>query len=260
MKYLASDLDGTLIHNGEIRKEDIDAIVKLKDRGYKFIISTGRGIKSIEEVFSKHPEVKYDYIVGCNGSIVLDKNRNIVHEAYISNEIGGDLLKDFIDEDKCCTHFESENENYLVDPVNTEDVSEFMNHFKEVISKEDTLNGNRKYSMISLFARDKCVKRAQLVRDKIADKYGDKLEAFRNQYFIDIAPKGCSKGAGINKVLELDGGNVDNLYTIGDSLNDISMFKITKNSFTFNNAEESVKVEANNYVDTVEECIDRILA
>ena len=51
MKYLASDLDGTLIHNGEISKEDIDAILKLKARGYKFIISTGRSIRSIEEVF-----------------------------------------------------------------------------------------------------------------------------------------------------------------------------------------------------------------
>lgn len=260
MKYLASDLDGTLIHNGEISKSDIEAIVRLKNKGYKFIISTGRGITSIEEVFSKYPEVEYDYIVGCNGAIILNKNREIVHEAYINNEIGGELLKDFIEEDKCCTHFESENENYLVDPVNTDDVAEFMSHFNGVISKEDALNGNRKYSIISLFARDKCIERAQSVRDRVANKYSDDLEAFRNQYFVDIAPKGCSKGAGINKVLELEGGNVDKLYTIGDSLNDISMFKITKNSFTFNNAEELVKSEANHYVDTVEECIDRILA
>lgn len=259
MKYLASDLDGTLIHNGEISKEDIDAIVRLKNKGYKFIISTGRGIASIEEVFSKYPEVKYDYIVGCNGAIILDKDRNVVYEAYINSEIGGNILKDFMDEDKCCTHFESENENYLVDPIETEDVAEFMGHFNGVISKEDTLKEKRKYSIISLFSRDKSIERAQIVRDKIANKYNNELEVFRNQYFVDIAPKGCSKGSGINKVLELDGGHVDRLYTIGDSLNDISMFKITKNSFTFNNAEQLVKAEANNYVDTVEECIDRIL-
>lgn len=259
MKYLASDLDGTLIHNGEISKADIGAIVRLKNKGYKFIISTGRGIASIEQVFSKYPEVKYDYIVGCNGAIILDKDRNVVYEAYINSEIGGNILKDFMDEDKCCTHFESENENYLVDPIETEDVAEFMGHFNGVISKEDTLKEKRKYSIISLFARDKSIERAQIVRDKIANKYNNELEVFRNQYFVDIAPKGCSKGSGINKVLELDGGHVDRLYTIGDSLNDISMFKITKNSFTFNNAEQLVKAEANNYVDTVEECIDRIL-
>lgn len=126
-------------------------------------------------------------------------------------------------------------------------------------AKEDILKEKRRYGIISLFARDKSIERAQLVRDKIADKYSDKLEVVRNQYFIDIASKGCSKGNGISKVLELDGGHVDSLYTIGDSLNDISMFKITKNSFTFNNSEELVKAEANHYVDTVEECIDIIL-
>ena len=135
-----------------------------------------------------------------------------------------------------------------------------MNYFQEIISKEDALKEKRKYTTISLFARDKSIKRAQIVRDKIAKMYEGKLEVFRNQFFIDIAPKECSKGNGINRVLEIDGGHVDKLYTIGDSFNDISMFEITKNSFTFNNAEEEVKAKANNYVDSVSECIEKILA
>ena len=259
MKYLASDLDGTLIHNGEIKREDIDAILKLKAKGYKFIISTGRSIKSINLFFDRYPEIEYDYIVGCNGSIILDKNRNVVYENYISSEVGKDLLSNFMNEEKCCAHFESDDINYLIDPVNSEDIEEHMHYFQEIISKEDVLKLKTKYTTISLFARDKSIERAQNVRDRIASMYEDKLEVFRNQYFIDIAPKECSKGNGIKKVLELDGGHVDMLYTIGDSFNDISMFKITKNSFTFNNAEELVKIEANNYVDTVKECIDRIL-
>lgn len=259
MKYLASDLDGTLIHNGVIRKEDVDAIVRLKDRGYKFIISTGRTIVSIDEFFNKYPEIEYDYIVGCNGAVILDKNRNLIYENYINSEIGEDLLRNFMNEEKCCVHFESEDRNYLIDPITSEDIKEHMSYFQEIISRDDVVKEKRKYNTIGLFARDKSIERAQAVRDKIAKRYEDKLEVFRNQYFIDIAPKECSKGNAIKKVLELDGGHVDKLYTIGDSFNDISMFKITKNSFTFNNAEEEVKANANNYVDSVSECIDRIL-
>lgn len=259
MKYLASDLDGTLIHNGAISKEDIDAILRLKAKGYKFIISTGRSIRGIDETFNKYPEVKYDYIIGCNGAIILDKDRKVIYENYISNEIGQSLLKNFMNEENCCAHFESKSKNYLIDPITTDDIEEHMPYFQEIVSKESILSESREYTTISLFARDKSIERAQVVRDKIANMYEDKLEVFRNQYFIDIAPKECSKGNGIKKVLELDGGHVDKLYTIGDSFNDISMFKITKNSFTFNNAEELVKMEANNYVDTVKECIDRIL-
>lgn len=259
MKYLASDLDGTLVHDGAISKKDIDAIVRLKSRGYKFIISTGRSLRGIEEAFKNYPEVEYDYIVGCNGSIIIDKNKNVIYENYISSEIGEDLLRNFMDEEKCCAHFESDNTNCIIDPITTDDIAEHMAYFQNVISKDDVFNEKRKYTTISLFARDKSIERAQNVRDRIANMYEGKLEVFRNQYFVDIAPKECSKGNGINKVLELDGGHIDKLYTIGDSFNDISMFKITKNSFTFNNAEEAVKAQAKNHVDSVSECIDRIL-
>lgn len=259
MKYLASDLDGTLIHNGAISKEDIDAIVRLKERGYKFIISTGRSITSIEEFFSKYPEIEYDYIVGCNGAVILDKEKKVIYENYIDAEIGEELLKNFMDEEECCIHFESKNKNYLIGPVNSEGIEDLISYFQEIINKEDVFKEKREYTTISLFARDKSIDRAQIVRDKIANMYDGKLAVFRNQFFIDIAPKECSKGNGIKRVLEIDGGHVDKLYTIGDSYNDISMFEITENSFTFNNAEDAVKVKAKNYVDSVSECIEKIL-
>ena len=47
-KYLASDLDGTLLQEDHtIRKEDVQAILRFKEEGNKLIISTGRleGIK-----------------------------------------------------------------------------------------------------------------------------------------------------------------------------------------------------------------------
>ncbi|MDU5411955.1 MAG: HAD hydrolase family protein, partial [Clostridium perfringens] len=47
--------------------------------------------------------------------------------------------------------------------------------------------------------------------------------------------------------------------TIGDSFNDISMFEITDNSYTFNRAEEGVKAHANNHVDYVHEIVDHII-
>ena len=60
-------------------------------------------------------------------------------------------------------------------------------------------------------------------------------------------------------ILEDEDATTDNLYTVGDSLNDISMFKITKNSYTFNHAEEIVKPHANNIVDYVHEVIEDML-
>ena len=56
MKYLASDLDGTLFqHDKTIRKEDIEAIINFKEKGNKFIVSTGRGVEGIKEGFKNYP-------------------------------------------------------------------------------------------------------------------------------------------------------------------------------------------------------------
>ena len=51
--------------------------------------------------------------------------------------------------------------------------------------------------------------------------------------------------------------SMDNVYTIGDSFNDVSMFNITKNSFSFPNVEEKLKEHVNFIVDSVSECIEK---
>ena len=66
---------------------------------------------------------------------------------------------------------------------------------------------------------------------------------------MDISSKGSSKGEGLKEVLKLENKN----------LNDISMFEITDNSYTFNRAEEGVKAYANNHVDYVHEIINHIV-
>lgn len=259
MKYLACDLDGTLVHENIIKIEDVEAILKLKQKGYKFIISTGRSLNGIDQVFDKYPNVKYDYIVACNGCLILDGDRNIIYDNHITNDVAENVFKDFIDDENICIHFESDGKNYLVDPINTDDIEDLLNYFQGIINREDLFKEKRDYLLISLFARNRDINTADEVKEKLLSKFENELEAYRNQYFIDIVPKGCSKGSGILKVLQLDGGNIEKLYTIGDSYNDISMFKITENSFTFNNSEDGVKEQANNYVDSVSECIEEII-
>ncbi|VYU12482.1 Cof-type HAD-IIB family hydrolase [Clostridium tertium] len=268
MKYLASDLDGTLLNEEHgISEENIKGIIEFKKAGNKFIISTGRSLASIYDLFSDYPEIEYDYIVACNGAIVLDKDKNIIHSKSVRNDIAEDIFKEFIDNEDVCVHFESEGEHYLVDSniPDLESVSQEMrdlyNHFKYRVSKEELFNNvsEREYSIISLFSKNADKHVAEKAKNILLDKFGDSLEAFRNQFFVDIAPKDCTKGNGLKKILELNNVNEDKLYAIGDSFNDISMFNLTENSFTFHYAEDGVKEIANNHVSSVEECIKKIM-
>ena len=46
------------------------------------------------------------------------------------------------------------------------------------------------------------------------------------------------------------------VYTIGDSWNDVSMFDVTENSFTFDYVEKELKNHANYIVTSVAHCIE----
>ena len=61
------------------------------------------------------------------------------------------------------------------------------------------------------------------------------------------------------RILEDEDQGTDRLYAVGDSLNDISMFNITDNSYTFNQVEEIVKPYANYIVDHVYEVVEDML-
>lgn len=147
--------------------------------------------------------------------------------------------------------------NSSVDISNLKD--DFVETFSSKIEIKDALNSKGTYKMMSVFDVMGSIEKCEDVKNKILDKYGDYVEAYRNQCFIDVVPKGCSKGNGIMMILEDEKLNTDDVYTVGDSFNDVSMFNITKNSYTFNEAEDLVKPHANNLIDYVHEIVEEIL-
>lgn len=260
MKILASDLDGTLRVTESIGEDDLKAIKEFRKQGNKFIISTGRTISGIKKVFEE-ADLEFDYLVLCNGGIILDSEWNIIENNIIDFEIGREIIEEFFEEEEMGLYCD-DGENTLVVHNPNQNYSRLVflaDLLEQRIEKEEVLNQKKNFQMISIFSLDECYDRAEKARIKLDEKYGQRLDIYRNQYFIDLVPKGCSKGDGVLKVLEMVGGDVKNLYTVGDSFNDISMFKVTENSYTFNRAEDGVKLEAKNHIDYVHEIINGIL-
>ena len=113
MKILASDLDGTLFREQEISKNDISALKKLKDNGHKFIISTGRNLRGVKEIFKDYKDVDADYLVLCNGALVLDGNFEVVYNKRIDSVTATKIIKDFIDDENICFVFICFCTNYI---------------------------------------------------------------------------------------------------------------------------------------------------
>ena len=93
VKIIASDLDGTLLYNGQLSENNYKAVKQLQDNGIKFVVASGRNISEVKMVNFRDivcPKVLI------NGGVVVDENYNIISTTYLDNEQLKILLEDFI--------------------------------------------------------------------------------------------------------------------------------------------------------------------
>lgn len=114
MKFLASDLDGTLFRDNKISEKDLDALRRLKAFGNKIIISTGRSLKGVNSILKEYP-FEYDYLVMCNGGVIMDNRNNIIHEKSIPNKIQNRIIADFYDIGDSLIYYDDGNDTYMIE-------------------------------------------------------------------------------------------------------------------------------------------------
>ena len=262
---LASDLDKTLIFDNKISEENKDAIRRFKEAGGVFAISTGRPYNGVEKVIEEL-RVEPDYLILNNGALIITGGEEIVHREFIPFNVVKNIFND-MDNDEVVISVETGFRTYPIDlkskGAEAAFISDIDSTFKnlELIDKLDEVSeeDKEKIAAISLFLPRVDINEVQAACDYVNDNYGNYVIAYRNTRFIDIVPIGCSKGSGVKWVSDEENIDIKDVYVIGDSWNDDSMFEITDKSFTFTYAEEELKEKTNYIVETVAECIDKYI-
>ena len=230
MKLLASDFDGTLFFHSEkddMRIRDLKAIRKFQDEGNLFGICTGRHLNGIIE--PTRDRVNYDFYIVNSGAIILDKDKNIIQKNVIKTEVAKKVV-DEVDSSVEVT-FIIDNQFYA---INKDEIEGLAFHFKDI---------------------DETTK----VYNDIIEKYNDIIDVYQNVNNLDFAPKGCSKGNALKMIMDYYKIDKDNMNCIGDSWNDLPMFKTIENSFTFTYSPVDVQKETKHVINNLEECISIIL-
>lgn len=113
MYILSSDYDGTLFIDGEISKEDRKAIEKFREKGHLFVINTGRNLEDIFDQFDRN-ELEADYYIGSNGSIIADKDRNVIFQAQFSENTAKDIVEYFEENLKEDVFYIASNDGFVI--------------------------------------------------------------------------------------------------------------------------------------------------
>lgn len=254
MKVLISDIDGTLYFEDKkekITQIDIESIKKFQSEGHLFGICTGRSYSGAKLAFETF-DIKLDFMILASGAVILNEKEETIKKLTIKKDIAQQIYR-HISPSSSEIQFTLSSDNYFYfkGPIDfsSSDAVRF-NDFSEINEEEFTTFA---FGFNNL-------KELENINKILNDNFGDYISTHRNKNCLDISRKDCCKGTAIVELMKSLNTNENDIHVIGDSYNDIPMFKITANSYTFRDSPTVVKDNANHLVDSVSECINIILS
>ena len=247
IKLIASDLDGTLLPEGQsvLDPEIYDVILELKKKGISFICASGRQLPSLQNLFGPVAD-KISYISE-NGSLCTLKGQTFV--------IGG------------------MDQNLAIDIINT---IEKTHGSKIMVSCADTCyvkEGNAAFlSMIrdGLNYHTTTIPCLQDIPDSIlkvafvddgddmasvtyfSNIFGDKVKVMSvGNSFVDFVPHTCNKALALQFLFEKYGVKPEEVMAFGDRQNDVEMLSLCGISYAMEHSTDDVKKYATGSTDSV---------
>ena len=233
------DVDGTIIdEDGIIPDSAIDAIQNCRENGNLCIVNTGRPFSHINENVIK---IGFDgYICSCGQHVIVDGR------TLYRNLPETDICRQMIELIKECNltgYFESEEGfgYYLAE----EDIEKELRNNIETYSnridlpKLDIDSEGRRFDKFCVWAgADSDIERFKNIAGR------QFTVTPREHHMFECNIRGFSKETGLNAVIDYYNIPFENTFAIGDSTNDLSMFRRVKHSIAMGNAAEEVKNEA----------------
>lgn len=245
MKIIASDYDGTLNHGG-IDEAKRNAIKRWQDAGNLFGIVSGRGAFDLLQLQKKN-NLDCDFLVGCNGAVIMKPDGEILAESRCDGELAVPLLE-FIFSIGC---------NWAT--VHTEKKLVIDLDDNERLEDEFTLETLPEVAFFNqINTRLPNEKEAERVTAAVREKFGEKLNPLQNGVCIDIVSADMNKAEGLYKLLEIVGAGYDDMITVGDNINDSHMIAEFR-SYAMENAVQSIKDIANDITPGITELIEKEL-
>lgn len=247
IKLIASDIDGTLVQEGnnKLNPEYFDVIKRLKEKGVIFAASSGRQYPSMARLFEP---VKDDMIfIAENGAFVTCRGEEMTASVIEKSTIH-QLIKD-IRSIKDCEICLSGKYTVFVESKNQEYIDMLIHEYKNNVEVvDDLLEVEEIFIKISVYHSEDGFVAAG---DILIPKWKDKLEIVTaGQYWLDIMDFNVNKGEAIKKIQSQLHITKEETMTFGDNLNDIAMLCQSGESYAIGNARDEVKMAAKHVADT----------
>lgn len=243
IKAVFFDIDGTLFSSATrcIPESAIRAIARLRERGIRIFIATGRSINAISHV----QHLDFDGYITFNGGCCVAKDKSVLFKQALDPRDIQQLLN--------YTSHQPMNFSLMYEDCH------FVNQAtQEIIDMYAYLNLPVP-PLVDRVNPDIC----NILQANILLRPEDELEFMRKimpnstatrwaPHSADINPKGISKKVGVEIFCEYFGFHVSETMSFGDGGNDIEMLKHTAIGVAMGNAPDEVKAVADYVTDDID--------
>ena len=245
IKLICLDLDGTTLRDvSNISEKNIRYIRKAYDSGIKIALATGR-IFVHAVYFSKILNIPV-YIISNNGTYVYNMEKDIKIYSSILGVENLDKVHKFVNEKYFHVHYSTIDTIYS--NIAVEDYhDEYLkgeHAFKEVVVDDDNMwkdifkNHGNDITKVVISSKNMYKLKEIITKVKSIGEFEIEYSWINT---LEIIKKGEGKGTGVRNLRNYLGIEKENIMCIGDSENDMSMFKECGYKVAMGNAIDKLK-------------------
>lgn len=251
IKFIASDLDGTILQNKaqHVEESTLEVIGRLVRNGMLFAPASGRQLESLKKLFA--PFADSLVYISENGALVKYKD-TIISKTPIERKLALEIINDTDSLENCELLVSGEHFAYIRPKTEAfrHRMTKIVNYETiELAGFEDIKEDIIKVAVCNLTGISNS-------KEHIFEKWADKATvAVSGEIFLDITSKGANKGAAVKKIQEYFGLSPDECMAFGDNFNDIQMLESVTDSYAMQNAVDEIKAHAAYVTDSVEKVL-----
>lgn len=240
IKLLVFDVDGTLydlVHH-EIPKSAIEAIRKAKEKGYLFVLATGRAHYGLGKALN---DLKPDFILADTGAVVVDNQGNVIARHDFSKK-DTQLVVDFANRHEAGLIWKFIDHMYIYSQP--EKVDWLRGQMNSDIGKAPFIFDHKQDR--HFFESPQCCSLHapyDLIEKELIPNTNLTFMPYSQEGF-DVVVKGINKGVGLQDLLKYLNLSADNVMCFGDNYNDLEMMNVAGISVAMGNAVEAIKEKA----------------
>lgn len=247
MKYLIlCDIDGTIRDfNGEISENTVKAIKKLRNKGHKVFISSGRSESEIEK---RVIDIGFDGVISSGGAR-LSIDDECIFDKVFPDEFKNELSK-FLIKNEFTIQFQTAKSGYVL-KSQEESLRKICDDTQKMLGSDaaemmafpksaDTIEDIENLEKIIFFG--------DTVSEKVViEEFGKRSHIIpfsfnpSSEFGGELSLKGINKGFAAKHLIEHYGMDKNSLIAIGDSDNDIEMLEYAGTGIAMGNSTRNLK-------------------